>query len=122
MDKFLRWFFEFISEMLKGFEIMFQGIGRGIIKIFNVKNYIKIFKTYSKDFSTIEWVLAVLTIIVVIAIYVLLLVLILMIIRKYIRFRHSIVSNEDLLEEISVLQRDYGHEGCPDRWRRWSCS
>ena len=29
-----------------------------------------------------------------------------MIIRKYIRFRHSIVSNEDLLEEISVLQRD----------------
>ena len=106
MDKFLRWFFEFISEMLKGFEIMFQGIGRGIIKIFNVKNYIKIFKTYSKDFSTIEWVLAVLTIIVVIAIYVLLLVLILMIIRKYIRFRHSIVSNEDLLEEISVLQRD----------------
>ena len=83
MDKFLRWFFEFISEMLKGFEIMFQGIGRGIIKIFNVKNYIKIFKTYSKDFSTIEWVLAVLTIIVVIAIYVLLLVLILMIIRKY---------------------------------------
>lgn len=106
MDKFLRWFFEFISEMLKGFEIMFQGIGRGIIKIFNVKNYIKIFKTYSKDFSTIEWVLAVLTIIVVIAVYVLLLVLILMIIRKYIRFRHSIVSNEDLLEEISVLQRD----------------
>lgn len=106
MDKFLRWFFEFISEMLKGFEIMFQGIGRGVIKIFNIKNYIKIFKTYSKDFSTIEWILAVLTIIVVVAIYVLLFVLILMIIRKYIRFRHSIVSNEDLLEEISVLQRD----------------
>lgn len=106
MDKFLRWFFEFISEMLKGFEIMFQGIGRGIIKIFNVKNYIKIFKTYSKDFSTIEWILAVLTIIVVIAIYVLVFVLIIMVIRKYIRFRHSIVSNEDLLEEISVLQRD----------------
>ena len=106
MDKFLKWFFEFISEMLKGFQIMFQGIGRGIIKIFNIKNYIKIFKTYSKDFSTPEWILAILTIVVVVAIYVLILVLILMIIRKYIRFRHSIVSNEDLLEEISVLQRD----------------
>ena len=31
--------------------------------------------------------------------------LIIMAIRKYVRFRHSIVSNEDLLEEISVLQK-----------------
>lgn len=106
MDGFLRWFFEFISEMLRGYEIIFQGIGRGIIKIFNIKNYIKIFKSYSEGFSTAEWILSILAIVVVAAIYVLLLVLIIMVVRKYIRFRHSIVSNEDLLEEISVLQRN----------------
>ena len=31
--------------------------------------------------------------------------MIILAIRKYIRFRHSLVSNEDLLEEIAELQR-----------------
>ena len=106
MDNFLKWFFEFISEMLKGFEIIFQGIGRGIIKIFNIKNYIKIFKTHSAKFSTAEWILAILAIVIVAAVYLLAFLLVIMVVRKYVRFRHSIVSNEDLLEEISVLQRD----------------
>ena len=49
--------------------------------------------------------LSILAIIIVLAIYVLLAMLIIFGIRKYIRFRHSIVSNEDLLEEIAELQR-----------------
>ncbi len=105
MNAFLRWFFAFMSEMLKGFGIIFGGIGKGIVQIFNIKNYITIFKAYSVEFGALGWVLAILALIVVIAIYVLVILLILMVIRKYIRFRHSIVSNEDLLEEISILQR-----------------
>ena len=97
MDNFLKWFFEFISEMLKGFEIIFQGIGRGIIKIFNIKNYIKIFKTHSAKFSTAEWILAILAIVIVAAVYLLAFLLVIMVVRKYVRFIHSIVSNENLL-------------------------
>ena len=105
MNGFLKWFFVFISEMLKGWGMIFSGIGNGIIKIFSIKNYINIFKQYSRSFDAVGWILSILAIIIVIAIYVLLFLLIVMAIRKYIRFRHSIVSNEDLLEEISVLQR-----------------
>ena len=105
MNGFLKWFFAFISEMLKGWGMIFSGIGNGIIKIFSIKNYINIFKQYSRSFDAVGWILSILAIIIVIAIYVLLFLLIVMAIRKYIRFRHSIVSNEDLLEEISVLQR-----------------
>ncbi|MBR4554533.1 MAG: hypothetical protein IKO27_02960 [Ruminococcus sp.] len=105
MNEFLRWFFAFMSEMLKGFGYIFSGIGRGIAQIFNIKNYIEIFKSYSTDFGVVGWILAILAIIIVIAIYVLIAFIIVLIIRKYIRFRHSIVSNEDLLEEISDLQR-----------------
>ncbi|MBR1739701.1 MAG: hypothetical protein IJ737_05345 [Ruminococcus sp.] len=105
MNGFLRWFFVFISEMLKGFALIFRGIGRGILQIFNIKNYINIFKTYSTDFSVLSWILAVLAIIVVAGIYLLVAFIIILAVRKYIRFRHSIVSNEDLLEEISNLQR-----------------
>ena len=105
MNSFLKWFFVFISEMLKGFAMIFTGLWHGLKQIFNIKNYISIFKTYSTDFGALGWILAILAIIVVIAIYVLIVFLIILAIRKYIRFRHSIVSNEDLLEEIAHLQR-----------------
>lgn len=94
-----------MSEMLQGFGMMFRGIGNGFLKIFNIKVYIRLFKEYSTKFTAISWVLAILAIILVLAVYLLVLLLIVMGIRKYLRFRHSIVSNEDLLEEITVLQR-----------------
>ncbi|MCR5123410.1 MAG: hypothetical protein K6B74_13440 [Ruminococcus sp.] len=105
MNGFLKWFFVFISEMLKGFALIFRGLFDGVKQIFNIRNYIEIFKTYSTDFGAAGWILAVLAIVVVIAIYVLIVFIIVLAIRKYIRFRHSIVSNEDLLEEIALLQR-----------------
>lgn len=105
MNGFLKWFFAFISEMLKGYADIMRGLKNGLKQIFNIKNYIDIFKTYSTDFGALSWILAILGIIVVAAIYLLIIAMIVMGIRKYIRFRHSIVSNEDLLEEISELQR-----------------
>ena len=94
-----------MSAMLTGFGQIFKGLWNGIKQIFNIKNYIKIFKTYSADFGVLGWVLSVLAIIVVAAIFVLIIFMIVLAVRKYIRFRHSIVSNEDLIEEISDLQR-----------------
>ena len=105
MDGFLRWFFAFMSEMLQGYSMIFRGIGGGFLKVFNIKNYVEIFKQYSTGFGAGGWVLAILAIILVIAVHFLVIFLIILAIRKYIRFRHSIVSNEDLLEEIISLSR-----------------
>jgi hypothetical protein len=105
MSGFLKWFFVFISEMLKGFAMIFTGLWNGIKQIFNIKNYINIFKTYSTNFGALGWVLSILAIVLVAAVFVLIGLIIVVAIRKYIRFRHSIVSNEDLLEEIADLQR-----------------
>ncbi len=105
MDNFLKWFFAFITEMLQGFALIFTGIWNGIVQIFNIGRYIEIFKEYSTGFGALEWILAVLAILIVIAVFGLIVFIIVLLIRKYIRFRHSIVSNEDLLEEIAVLQQ-----------------
>ncbi|MCR5540974.1 MAG: hypothetical protein K6F71_09200 [Ruminococcus sp.] len=105
MTGFLKWFFVFMTEMLKGFSMIFKGLWNGIKQIFNIKNYIQIFKTYSTDFGALGWVLSIIAIILVAGVFVLLGLMIVLVIRKYIRFRHSIVSNEDLLEEIADLQR-----------------
>ncbi len=105
MNEFLKWFFVFISEMLKGYAEIFRGLINGVKQIFNIKNYIDIFKTYSPSFGALGWIMAILSLVLVVAIYVLIVLLIVLAVRKYIRFRHSIVSNEDLLEEIALLQR-----------------
>ena len=105
MNEFLKWFFAFISEMLKGYSEIVRGFGRGLKQIFNIKNYITIFKEHSTGFVAVGWVLTVIALLVVVAIYVLIAIMIILAIRKYIRFRHSLVSNEDLLEEIAELQR-----------------
>ena len=38
MNGFLKWFFAFMSEMLKGYAEIVRGIGSGIKQIFNIKN------------------------------------------------------------------------------------
>ena len=105
MNDFLKWFFAFISTMLQGFGEIFLGFGRGIRQVFDVPGYITMFRSYCGNFSTVEWICSVLAILIVVGIYVLLAAMLVLAVRKYLRFRHSIVSNEDLLEEISVLQR-----------------
>lgn len=105
MDNFLEWFFVFISEILKGFATIFTGLWDGLKQIFDFGSYIDIFKAHSESFGVVEWVLSILSIVVVIAIFGLVAFLIVMGIRKYIRFRHSIVSDEDVIEELGTLQR-----------------
>jgi len=94
-----------MTEMLQGYMEIILGLWNGLKRIFNIPNYIAIFKEHSPNFGVGSWILSITAIVLVVAIYVLLLFLIVLAVRKYIRFRHSIVSNEDLLEEIAALQR-----------------
>lgn len=103
MQEFFRFFLEFISSILSGFAQIFIGILGGIISIFNIPKFVTIFAHYSKKFNAIDWITAIISIIVVIAIYALISYLLFMLIRKYVRFRKSLVSQEDLLQEIANL-------------------
>ena len=105
MNGFLEWFFVFISEILKGFAMIFTGLWDGLVQIFNIPGYAELFKLYSSEFGVLGWVLSILSIVIVVAIFALVAFLIIMGIRKYIRFRHSIVSDEDIIEELGQLQR-----------------
>ena len=51
MNYFLKWFFAFITEILEGFGKIFSGLWNGLKQIFNLPEYISMFKEYSKSFS-----------------------------------------------------------------------
>ena len=102
-DNFRNWFLMFMKQMLGGFWQIISNIGLGIAQIFN-------FGVYGRQLSTFQfgwaWILVILVILLAIGIWGALVWLIIMAIRKYIRFRRTIVGKEDLLEEIAELHRD----------------
>ena len=103
MNTFFTFLYEFLSQFFSGIKAIFLGIINGIAKIFNFKEYLKIVKDYKTDFGIGEWVLfgiATLILVLLIASFIL---LIFFLIRKYVRFRKTLVEQESMLEEISTL-------------------
>ena len=103
MKTFLKYFYEVLSQFFSGFILAFNGIVDGIKKTFNIKEYIQIAKDYKGDFNVGEWVLFGVSVLLLLAFLAAIVLLVLFIIRKYTRFRKTIVEQESMLEEISEL-------------------
>lgn len=103
---FLDWFYAFMTTMLGGVWRIIKNFFLGFVQIFNFKTYFDQFSQYGAGFSVLEWILAILCFILAFVIWAGVVFVIVLLIRKYIRFRRTIVGNEDLLEEIADLHRD----------------
>lgn len=82
MSTFLDSFFEFITTILDGLQAMGIGLVKGFGALFNFPKFIKIFGEYKDGFSAGEWI----------AIYVAIIFAIVLVVRKYLRFRKTIVN------------------------------
>ena len=105
MDTFFRFLFEFLSQFFNGVLAIIMGFVDGFAKIFNIMEYVKIIDFYKDDFTGPEWLFVVLAIILVVAMMAGIILLIYFLIRKYIRFRKTLVEQESLLEEVGELNR-----------------
>ena len=103
MDTFFRFLYEFLSQFFSGFIAFFKGIKTGLINMFNIPEYVAIVGFYKDDFSAPEWILVSLAIICIVAIVFGMGFLIYFLIRKYLRFRKTLVEQESLLEEVASL-------------------
>ena len=106
MDAFMNWFFAFMTTILGG---LWNGISSMFLAIFQFFNFPKLFDQlaqYKGDFNVLGWILCILTVILTYGILFAIFFLIFIGIRKYLRFRKTLVGNEDLLEEIADLHRD----------------
>ena len=106
MDGFLSWFFAFMTTMLGGIWQIISNLFLGLLAIFNFPVYFDQFSRYKSDFNILAWILAIFCFILVFAVWGALIFLAVLGIRKYFRFRKTLVGNEDLLEEIADLHHD----------------
>ncbi len=106
MDAFLSWFFAFMTTLLGAIWSGISGLFKGLVQIFNFPAYFDQLSRYKGDFNFLGWVLCILTFILTYGIVAAIIFLIVLWLRKYFRFRKTLVGNEDLLEEIADLHRD----------------
>ncbi len=106
MSAFLDWFFAFLTTMIGGVWKIISGIGGGIFQIFNVVDYLDQLNAYKGGFGFLDWLFAILSLLLVTVLWGIIIYMIVLLVRKYIRFRRSAVSNEDLLEEVARLHRE----------------
>ncbi len=102
----MNWFFAFMTTIL---EAIWNAISSAFTAAFMLFNFPLLFdqlNRYKVEFSVMGWILCVLTVILAYGIWFAAVFLIVLGIRKYLRFRRTLVGNEDLLEEIADLHRD----------------
>jgi len=108
MEGFLDFFFKFLTTMFGGVWKSISNFFLGIFQIFNFPEYFKLLKNAGSNdnFGAISWIFSILAFLLVYAFWAALIFLLVLLIRKYVRFRKSMVGSEDLLEEIADLSRD----------------
>ena len=106
MDTYFRFLFEFLSVFFNGIGMIFNGLVKGIAQIFNIKAYRYVIEFYRSDLNNTEWILVVVAIIILILIVGLIGLLLFFVIRKYVRFRRTLVEQESLLEEVGKLHKE----------------
>ena len=105
MNTFIRFLFEFMSVFFSGLSKIFIGIFDGIVQMFNFSEYAYVIEFYRNDFGIGEWLLVVLAVLVLLIMLGLIVLLVWFLIRKYIRFRKTLIEQESMLEEIGNLNR-----------------
>lgn len=109
MSTFGRFFYEILSIVFGGIAQIFKDIWNGLVGIFDLKKYSSLIDNYAEDFNGSEWVLVVLTIAILVIVVGLIVFILVYLIRKYIRFRKTLVEQEDLLDEVGDLNERVEH-------------
>ena len=105
MDTYVRFLYEFLDQLFGGVVEAVKDFFLGILQMFDVRSYASLIKNYSADFTGGEWFLVVIAIICTMLLLALFIFCIYFLVRKYIRFRKTLVEQESLLEELADLHK-----------------
>ena len=106
MDTFMKFLYEFLNQFFKGFILFFKGLFNGVVEIFNIPAYIKVIRYYQSDLKGPEWIFVAIAVLAVVVLLVSIILLICFVLRKYLKFRKTIVEQESLLEEVATLNNE----------------
>ena len=106
MNTYIRFLFEFMSVFFDGIGMIIGGFFKGIVQMFSIPEYLYVIQFYRKDLKVAEWILVVIAVLVMLIVLGLIILLIVFFIKKYIKFRKTLVEQESMLQEIGELNRE----------------
>ena len=106
MSTFFRFFYEFLGQFFLGIWKIIEGFYQGIIQMFNIKGYTGVVEFYKNDLNGAEWIFVTIGILLILGFLGLFCWLIFLLVRKYVRFRKTLVEQESMLEEIATLNNE----------------
>jgi len=104
MENFQDFFVDLLTPFFHGLMVVISSIFEWIFGTLNIVNYIKIIVRYAKDMNFLGIFLITLTIIILIGIYALIAYIIYRLVKRYIKYRKNLKTQEDLNEEITLLK------------------
>lgn len=107
MNEFVRYYMDFLitlwNNIVKFFRSLFSSIG----ELFgtDIKGYFNSLNEFSKYFTILDWMMAILVIVINVTFVILLLIRLFQLLRKYIKFQRTEITKDKLLDEITVLSQ-----------------
>ena len=105
MNTYVRFLYEFLDQLLGGILYALKELVLGILQMFDIRAYASLLKEYKADFTGAEWFMVIIAIIVTVLVLALVIFFVYFLVRKYIRFRKTLVEQESLLEELAELHK-----------------
>ena len=95
-----------MDQLFGGIWAMIKGFFLGLFQTVNVAGYWSVFKKHAASFGVLQWILAIVVVLLIIALFAAIVYMIVLLIKKWVRYRKTLIGNEDLLRELSDLHRD----------------
>ncbi|MBR6681169.1 MAG: hypothetical protein IKL59_07915 [Clostridia bacterium] len=103
MQSYVQFLYEILKQFFGGFWTVLSGIFGGLFALVDVPDYIEIFEEYSKGFTVIAWILAILTVLIIIALLAAMIVFVVIFVQRRIKAHQSIKNSLALVEEVGKL-------------------
>ena len=106
MDNFLQYFYQDVGRVFRAFLEIFASFFSFLNYLLNFPMRMDIIRSYSSDFSTVDWILLLIANLMLAGVCILLVYLLIKLLRRIFRFRVSVREYDAMAKQVRNLQRD----------------
>jgi hypothetical protein len=106
MDNFLRYFIQDIGQLFYDFIDIFSAIFRFLFRLVDFPGRMKIIKANNSEFTTLDWVLLLITNLALIAIIIIAVIFLIKLFRRLFRFRIPVKKYDEMVKNVQNLQKE----------------
>ncbi len=106
MDNFLRYFIQDIGQLFYDFIDIFSAIFRFLFRLVDFPGRMEIIKANNSEFTTLDWILLLVTNLALVAIIIIAVIFLLKLLRRIFRFRIPVKQYDEMKKNVEHLQKE----------------